>query len=209
MAQTGVVTHQPVVTTGQPVHATPVAVAPASDPSGNAQLLAVDSSGNLKCSVTGAGSGGTSAVDGTPFVAGTSAGTPLMAEDPTSGDLLIAQMAPGTRILASQATVTPPTSTTGNTPTQKAVGVSSGQIFALNASAKGRRVMNTGTTIIYIGLNQTPTVTAYHVALAPGFNTNDGSGGVWDGTISGCLFQGIINAIGSAAGGTCVVTELT
>ena len=101
-------------------------------------------------------------MDEAAFAAGISAGTPLMAEDPTSGQLLIAQMAPGTRTLASSATVTPPVSITANAVAQTTVGASSGQILAANAAAKGRSIQNTGTVTIYLGLGKTPTATAYH-----------------------------------------------
>jgi hypothetical protein len=62
---------------GQPVPpvATPIGF---KDASGNLQNGAVDSSGNLKVAVTGAGSGGTSSVDEAAFTAGTTAGTPAM-----------------------------------------------------------------------------------------------------------------------------------
>jgi hypothetical protein len=44
-------------------------------------------------------SGGTSEVDETAFAAGVTAGTPIMGEDPLSGELLIIALAPGTRQL--------------------------------------------------------------------------------------------------------------
>jgi len=50
----------------------------AQDPSGNVQPIKVDASGNVLTAVSGAGSGGTSAVDGAAFVADTTAGTPAM-----------------------------------------------------------------------------------------------------------------------------------
>ena len=43
----------------------------------------------LNVFLTNGGAGGTSTVDETPFIAGASLGTPIMAEDPTSGELLM------------------------------------------------------------------------------------------------------------------------
>lgn len=64
------------------------------NPSGILQALQVDNSGNLKTSVTGAGSGGTSSVDKTAFTVGTSAGTPMMGDvnpvdSPGTGNLAV------------------------------------------------------------------------------------------------------------------------
>jgi hypothetical protein len=102
-------------------------------------------------------------------------------------------------------TVTTPTSSTASSPASTAVGASSVSILASNTARKEAIVVNTGTTILYLGLGQTPSVTAYHVALAPCTIANDGTGGSY---ISD-LWKGAINAIGSAAGGSACVTELT
>ncbi|MBV9448562.1 MAG: hypothetical protein JO345_21970 [Streptosporangiaceae bacterium] len=185
----------------------PVALNPDGSPAG----LNLDNSGNLKCAVTGAGSGGTSSVDQATFTAGTSAGTPLMAEDPTSGQLLIAQMSPGTRQLAIAGSFssTPPSSNTASAVAQTTVSTSSASILASNGSRKACSVQNTGTTVIKLGLGKTPTQTAYHIALPASGSADDGSSRRWDGTISGVVWTGAINAISSASGGACVVTELT
>jgi hypothetical protein len=104
---------------------------------------------------------------------------------------------------------TPPTSNTSNAPAQTAVGTSSVAALAANASRKGCSVQNTGTTVIKLGFGQTPTQTAYHRALRAGGSSDDGTSYFWDGTISGVLWTGAVNAISSASGGTCVVTEFT
>lgn len=96
-------------------------------------------------------------------------------------------------------------SSTANAPAQQTVGVASGSILAANASRKECLVVNTGTTIVYLGLGQTPSATAYHVALSPCTSANDGTGG----TYTSDMWKGSINAIGSAAAGTVCVTELT
>lgn len=65
-----------------PSTASPVAV---KDNAGNLAYPLLDGSGNLLVAVTGAGSGGTSSVDGATYTAGTTAGTPAMvARDDTS-----------------------------------------------------------------------------------------------------------------------------
>lgn len=85
------------------------------------------------------------------------------------------------------------------------VGTSSVSVLSANASRKEAVIVNTGTTIIYLGLGQTPTTTAYHIAL-PGCTTaNDGTGGSWITD----MWKDIINAIGSAVSGTVCVTEMT
>jgi hypothetical protein len=101
----------------------------------------------------------------------------------------------------------PMASTTAGAAAQTAVGTTSGSILASNANRVRCRVENTGTTVIYLGFGQTPTATAYHMALAPCSNAaNDGTGGTseWDDN-----WKGAINAISSLAGGTAVVVELT
>jgi hypothetical protein len=101
--------------------------------------------------------------------------------------------------------VNSPQSSTASSPSQQTIGTSSGSILTSNASRKEVIVVNTGTTIIYLGLGQTPTNTAYHIALPACTAANDGTGG----TYVSDLFTGQINAISSAASGTVCVTELT
>lgn len=96
-------------------------------------------------------------------------------------------------------------SSTSSSPLQQAVGTSSVNLLSANAARREVIVVNTGTTVLYLGLGQTPTNTAYHVALKACGSANDGTGGVY---ISD-LFSGQINAIGSAVSGTVVVCELT
>jgi hypothetical protein len=203
-----VISDIPVVASGDAAHANPVATAPAVTPGGIASQLAVDSSGNLKCAVTGAGSGGTSSVDQSTFTAGTSAGTPIMAEDPTSGELLIVQMSPGTRQLSVAGTlsVSPTQSNTSSAVAQTTVGTSASTILAANGSRKRLTIQNTGTTDIYLAFaGKTPTNTAYHRALPACGVANDGSSQPYDDVME----TGAVSAISSAAGGTCVVEERT
>jgi hypothetical protein len=97
-----------------------------------------------------------------------------------------------------------PASATANTPAQTAVGASSSEVLAANASRVECRIANTGTTVVYIGLGQGPTMTAYHIALSGCTSANDGTGGVYASSI----FKGAINAIAASTGTVCI-TELT
>lgn len=96
-------------------------------------------------------------------------------------------------------------SSTSSAVAQTAVGTSSVSVLSSNTARRECIVQNTGTTIIYLGLGQTPTTSNYHVALKSCSLANDGSGGIFLSD----LWTGAINAIGSAASGTVVVTELT
>ena len=173
---------------------------------GDMVSVVLDASGAIPVSGT---FGGTA--DETAFHAGVTEGSPLMAYDPTSGELLVVETSPGTRTLAVAGSFssTPPVSSTSSAPAQKTVGTVAGDILASNASRKACAVQNTGTTVIYLALGHTASATAYFIALPAGGTANDGSSPRWDGTVSGVLWQGSINAISSAAGGTCVVMELT
>jgi hypothetical protein len=94
---------------------------------------------------------------------------------------------------------------TASTPAQTSVGVGAGVILAANDNRKGLLIVNTGTTVIYLGLGATPTVTAYHYPLAACSSGDDGKGGQYFDD----QWTGAVSAIGSAGGGTLVVTEIT
>lgn len=168
-------------------------------------ILSADASGNLKVAVTGAGSGGTSSVDQAAFSAGVSAGTPLMAEDPGTGKLVIVQTASNTRQLLTQTTIAPIQSNTSSAPAQQTVGTTAGSILAANANRKRLRIQNTGTTRIKLGFGQTPTQTAYHVCLPACGSADDGT----SPPLIDEVWTGAVNAISSLAGGTVVVEEDT
>ena len=100
------------------------------------------------------------------------------------------------------------TSTTSNTlpgTNPQTIGTSASAVVNLNAARKEVTIINTGTTYIYLGLGQTPTNTAYHIALAKCTAANDGTGGTWTSD----MWKGSVLAISSAAGGTVNLTELT
>lgn len=91
-------------------------------------------------------------------------------------------------------------------PSTTTVGASAVQVAALNQTRKELLIQNTGTTIIYLQLGTgTPTASTYTVALAAGTAANNGTGGYFN-TDS---WAGPVQAIGSAAGGTVNVTEIT
>ncbi len=96
-------------------------------------------------------------------------------------------------------------SATSSVPSQQSVGTTAGTILGANNARKELIVQNTGTATVYLGLGQTPTTTAYHMAIAACANaTNDGSGG----SFVSDLWKGSVVAIATVAGGTVVVTEL-
>lgn len=103
------------------------------------------------------------------------------------------------------ATVVPPSSTTASSTTHTSVSTVSIQVLAANSNRKEVIITNTGTTVIYLGLGATPTVTDYHVALSGCTNANDGTGSVYVSDI----WKGVINAIGSGSTGSVVSAELT
>jgi hypothetical protein len=168
------------------------------------KLLVDPTTGALMTLNVGSGGGGTSSLFGAVFPL---AGTAVGASDGTDMRPLLVDGSGNLKIAGSFSS-TPPTSNTASVPVQKTVGSSSGQVLAANAARKGCAVVNTGTVPIYLGLGQTPTGTAYHIVLPACGNANDGSSARWDGTISGVLWTGAVNAI-CTGGGTCVVAELT
>src|SRR5271166_1471236 len=96
-------------------------------------------------------------------------------------------------------------STVANAPSQQTVTSTSGSVLAANNARRELRVTNTGTVVVYLGLGQTPTSSAYHVALSACTGANDGTGGSYTSD----LWKGVVNAIVASTSGTVVVTELT
>jgi len=104
--------------------------------------------------------------------------------------------------------VTGPSSTTANAVGQTTVTSGGGSILSSNASRLECTIVNTGTVVVYLGLNgKTPTFSppAYHIALSACTSANDGTGG----TYTTDLVKGQINAIVASTSGTVMVTELT
>lgn len=120
---------------------------------------------------------------------------------PTSAaEALVVALSPNS---AQFATSTTANALPGTNP--QTIGVTSSAVVNANASRKEVTIVNTGTTYIYLGLGQTPTGTAYHIALAKCTAANDGTGGTWTSD----MWKGAVNAISSGAGGTVNLTELT
>lgn len=93
-----------------------------------------------------------------------------------------------------------------STPAQTSIGAGAGQVLAANENRRGLIVQNTGATTLYLVLGTgTPTATVYHVALKACTAGDDGLGGVYIDD----AWTGAVQAIGSAGGGTAVITEIT
>ena len=101
--------------------------------------------------------------------------------------------------------VTEPGSTTAGACANTSVTSVSSAILASNVARREAIIVNTDVVVVYIGLGQVPTATAYHVALHPCAVAHDGTGGsfVTD------TFKGAINAIVASTSGHVAVTELT
>lgn len=186
----------------------PQSVGAVATDDGKIYPLLLDDNGNLLVNVTNAGSGGTASEDETPFEAGVSQGTPLMAYDPTSGELLVVETSPGTRILAVDAavTITPIESSTISAAGPQTVGTSPVTLLAANALRKRLILQNVGTTKLWILFGSgTPSASNYHIALPAGGTANDGSSPPYIDT----MWLGEVQAIGSAGGGQCGAAENT
>lgn len=178
------------------------------NPSGAAGPLKVDTNGYLYVNLTNGGGGGVAYTDQTAFTAGVSAGTPLMAEDPTSGQLLVAQMSPGTRKLLVSASVTssPVTASTVNIPAIQTITTGSNSVLSSNASRLKLTLQNIGTTTLYILFGAgMPSATVFHLALPPGGSAKDG----FSAPYIDIMWIGAVQAASSAAGGSLMVGEFT
>jgi hypothetical protein len=108
--------------------------------------------------------------------------------------------------MSLQVTGQPLLRSVANTPAQTSVGAGAGQILAANANRRGMIIQNTGTTTIYLSLGGVnPTTTAYHFCLKACSGANDGSGGAYVDDV----WTGAVQAIGSAGGGSVVITEIS
>ena len=96
-------------------------------------------------------------------------------------------------------------STVASSPSQQTVTTASQTFLAANNARKEFRITNTGTTnVVYLGLGQAPSATAYHVALTPCTVANDGTGGSYTSD----FWKGSVQALTAASTSTIVVTEL-
>lgn len=181
----------------------------------NGLPVVLNGDGGIPVHLINGGSGGTSSVDESGFIAGSSIGTPLMGvvnpvDTPPNGDLAIAALDSSRRLqIAGSFSSTPATSNTITAAAQTVIGTTAAQILAANGSRKGFLVQNLGTTVIKIVLGAgTPTQTVYHYSLPACGNANDGSSPLWNGPV-GLIWTGAVQAISSASGGLVSVSELT
>ena len=151
----------------------------------------------------GGGGGGTSSEFGTAFPAtGTAAGALG-----TNGDMEPFSLdASGNLLVAGTLTVTPEESSTVSAAGPTTLGTTSAQLLAANALRKKLILQNVGTTKIWILFGAgTASAVNYHIALPAGGTANDGSCPVYIDE----MWQGAIQAISSAAGGSVQAMEFT
>jgi hypothetical protein len=96
-------------------------------------------------------------------------------------------------------------STTAGACANTAVTSTTSVALAANAARREAIIVNTDVVVIYIGLGQTPTATAYHIVLKPCTVAHDGTGG----SFVSDTWKGAINAITASTSGHVAVTELT
>jgi hypothetical protein len=187
-------------------------------PAGKLVLAQADSAGNLKVSVTGAGSGGTSSVDEAAFTPGESAGTPAMgavnpSDTPANGVLAIVALDSArnmkVNIAAGSITVTPPSATTIPNTGLSAIATASVQLLAANSSRVRMILQNVGTTNIYVLEDATgsgsASATNFTYILRAGGSSKDGSSPI----ILDTVWKGRVVVCGSASGGLVNWTEET
>ena len=158
------------------------------------------------------GGGGTSDADETPFVVGTTLGTPIMGvvdpiDTPAAGDLVVVATDNKRNLKVSGTfSATPVTSATVNSPGPTTVGTISTTLLAANATRVKVILQNVGTTKIFILFGAgVASDTNYHIALPAGGTANDGSSPLYVDV----TWIGAIQAISSAAGGSVQAVEFT
>lgn len=144
--------------------------------------------------------------DAMDYVVATGAGSGVGSEVEVTNTVSVSALPAGTNNIGDVDVATLPTHSTVTTAAQSSVGTTAGELLDANSSRKRFMVQNTGTTVIKLVLGSgTPTQTAYHVALSAGIAADDGKGAVYVDD----SWTGAVQAISSAASGTCVVTEVT
>jgi hypothetical protein len=130
---------------------------------------------------------------------------PIKVTDGTNGPAAVKAAGTAATVLDAALVVTEPGSVTGSAPANTVVTSTSSAILAANTARREVIITNTDVVVVYIGLGQVPTATAYHVALNPCSVAHDGTGGVFVSDV----FNGTINAIVASTSGHVAVTELT
>jgi hypothetical protein len=162
----------------------------------------------LNVYLTNGGGGGTASDFGQSFPAsGTAAGA-----QGTNGDMEPLNLDAGGNLLVNVATgtlsvtVSPTESTTVSNPNLVTVGTSSVTLLASNSSRKRMTLQNNGTTTIYVLFGAgSASATNYHIALPAGGTSKDGSSVPYQDI----MWQGAVQACGSAAGGLVTTAEFT
>ena len=96
-------------------------------------------------------------------------------------------------------------STTAGAPANTSVTSTTSVVLAANTARRECTIVNTDVVVVYLGLGQTPTATAYHIALSPCTVAHDGTGG----TYTTDVWKGAINGIVASTSGHVAIVELT
>jgi hypothetical protein len=189
---------------GSPITKEAVAVA-GNDSNNIVRTLRTDSNGDLIISASASNIPTVDAADGTPGATAPLFAIQVAGVNPSGNLTVLSTTNAGYLNVAGTVTSTPSASSTASAPAQTTVTSTSSQILASNVNRKECTIVNTGTVVVYLALGQTPTNSAYHIALSPCTTANDGTGGVYISDI----WVGAINAITASTSGTVCVTELT
>lgn len=171
------------------------------DPSSNVQALHLDASNSLLVS------GGTAIFEVSPTTAANTKTNPFFnaISDGTNGPVAVKAASVAATAADPALVVTTNGSTTAGAPANTSVTSTSSTALAANVARRECTIVNTDVVVVYLGLGQVPTATAYHIALTPCTVAHDGTGG----TYTTDLWKGAINAIVASTSGHVSVTELT
>lgn len=146
----------------------------AFDPQGILQGLQCDAQKQLKVAISGAGSGGTSAVDQAAFTAGVSAGTPAMGvyeASPTTltdGQVGLIGLTNDRKVKVSGSLTVSPTSPSTPSLTAIAAATSSQTALASTAGRLGVVYFNNADKSCYLKYGTTASATSFTKKLFPG-----------------------------------------
>lgn len=178
------------------------------DTTGNYVNGNIDAGGNIKVAVTGAGSGGTSAVDESAFTAGVSAGTPVIGvyeavpTPLTNGQQGIVGLTPNREMKVSGSFSSTPITAATRTLSSVSDSASSVTLLAANAARLAFRIYNDSDSVLFIKGGATASATSFTEKVLPGQSWGTREIGVNDiGKLDGIW--------ASAPGGAARVTEWT
>jgi len=140
--------------------------------------------------------------DESAFTAGENLGIPVMAEDPTSGEILICQTLPGTRQLAVAIVSFGSNSCSANA--IATIGTGSIQAIVANSNRKKLILQNIGTTRLYVLFGSgTASSSNFTFILPAGGSSLDGSSPIYVDTI----WQGSVQWVSSSIGGQGIAND--